>query len=216
MALGQRRPRDVIHHSDQSLPRRRPGQPVHLARVRQALQGSRRAALNGLGRRRWSLSSGRRSRTRGTMPCARASLLPSNANYSSGAVWSLRSRHAWPASASSKASTIPPGGIPPWGIARPFATNRRCKQTDSPPPPEPSTEPGQLQSRAIGARPASLLTALLERVPISGSSATRRATVRSATPLISRQARSSLCHSGSVAISLPICSPIALIWRAIS
>ena len=25
MALGQRRPRDVIHHSDQSLPRRRPG-----------------------------------------------------------------------------------------------------------------------------------------------------------------------------------------------
>src|SRR3954453_8713574 len=55
-------------------------------------------------------------------------------------------------------------------------------------------------SRAIGARPASLLTALLERVPISGSSALRRATVRSATPLISRQARSSLCHSGSVAI----------------
>src|SRR3954449_10721879 len=42
-------------------------------------------------------------------------------------------------------------------------------------------------SRAIGARPASLLTALLERVPISGSSAIRRATVRSATPLISRQ-----------------------------
>src|SRR4051794_14614163 len=69
-----------------------------------------------------------------TMPCARASLPPSNANCSSDAVSLPRSRHAWPASASSKASTIPPGGTPPWGIARPFATNRRCKQTDSPPP----------------------------------------------------------------------------------
>src|SRR3954464_7457515 len=49
---------------------------------------------------------------------------------------------------------IPPGGTPPWGIARPFATNRRCKQTDSPPPPEPSTKTGQLHScfgaQAIG------------------------------------------------------------------
>src|SRR6476646_5761672 len=79
-------------------------------------------------------------------PCARASLPPSNANGSSDAAVPLRSRHAWPTSASSKASTIPPGGTPPWGIARPVATNSRCKQTDSPLPPEPSTKTGQLQS----------------------------------------------------------------------
>src|SRR4051794_14151275 len=78
-------------------------------------------------------------------PCVRASLPPSNANCSNGGASPRSSRHAWPASASSKASTIPPGGTPPWGIARPFATNRRCKQTDSPPPPEPSTKSGQLQ-----------------------------------------------------------------------
>src|SRR4051812_39756865 len=86
-----------------------------------------------------------------TTPCARASLPPSNANCSSGAALPHRSRHAWPASASSKASTIPPGGTPPWGIARPFATNRRCKQTDSPPPPEPSTKTGQLQPYGLEA-----------------------------------------------------------------
>src|SRR5690242_17324307 len=79
-----------------------------------------------------------------TTPCARASLPPSNANCWSGAASPHRSRHAWPASASSKASIIPPGGTRLWGIARPFATNRRCKHTDSPPAPEPSTEPGQL------------------------------------------------------------------------
>jgi transposase InsO family protein len=141
MALGQRRPREVMHHSDQAF---RPGKPIYLAGFRQALQGSRRTARDGLGRGRRSLSSGRRSRTRGTTPCARASLPPSNANCSSGAASPHKSRHAGPASASSKASTIPLGGIPPWGIARPLATNKRCKQTDSPPPPEPSTKSGHV------------------------------------------------------------------------
>ena len=42
MAVAQRRPGDVIHHSDQ-------GKPIHILGVRQALQGSR-AALDGLGR----------------------------------------------------------------------------------------------------------------------------------------------------------------------
>jgi putative transposase len=46
MAVGQRRPRDVIHHSDQGT------QAIHVVGVRQALQGSRRSALHGLGRRR--------------------------------------------------------------------------------------------------------------------------------------------------------------------
>jgi transposase InsO family protein len=74
MAVGQRRPRDVIHHSDQGT------QAIHVVGVRQALQGSRRSALHGLGRRRRSLPSGRRSRTRGTTPCARASSQRSSAN----------------------------------------------------------------------------------------------------------------------------------------
>src|SRR4051794_28326831 len=134
MALGQRRPREVIHHSDQSLPRRRPG----VANIPRWL--SARAARKPACGLRWA-----RSGMPMTTPCARASLPPSNANCSSGAALPHRSRHAWPASASSKASTIPPGGTPPSGIARPFATNRRCKQTDSPLPPEPSTKTGQLQ-----------------------------------------------------------------------
>src|ERR1700738_4112986 len=45
MAIGQRRPHGVIHHSDQ-------GSPVYLAGIRQTLQGSRRAAVDGIGRRR--------------------------------------------------------------------------------------------------------------------------------------------------------------------
>src|SRR4051794_30893812 len=73
-------------------------------------------------------------------------------------------------------------------------------------------------SWAIGARPASLLTALPDRVPILGNSAIRSATVRSATPLISRlisrQASASLRHSGSPAISAAMALPIVLIWRA--
>src|SRR3954452_11974477 len=134
MALGQRRPRDVIHHSDQSLSRRRPG----AANIPRWLSAS--AARKPAYGPRWA-----RSGTLTITPCARASLPPSNANYSSDVALPLRSRHAWSASASSRASTIQPGGTPPWGIARPFATNRRCKQTDSPPPPEPSTKTGQLQ-----------------------------------------------------------------------
>jgi putative transposase len=45
MALKQRRPTNVIHHSDQ-------GCQAHLGRVRQAVPGRRRPALDGLGRRR--------------------------------------------------------------------------------------------------------------------------------------------------------------------
>src|SRR3954452_15648550 len=134
MALGQRRPRDVIHHSDQSLSRRRPG----AASIPRWLSAS--AARKPAYGPQWAQSG-----TLTITPCARASLPPSNANCSSDAALPLRSRHAWPASASSKASTISPDDTPPWGVARPSATNRRCKQTDSPPPPEPSTKPGQLQ-----------------------------------------------------------------------
>ena len=58
-----------------------------------------------------------------------------------------------------------------------------------------------------GRSPASLAAALFDSVPISGSSAIRRATVRSATPLMVRKAASSFCHSGSLSIRLhdPVC-----------
>jgi putative transposase len=46
MAIGQRQPTDVIHHSDQG------SHPLHLARVRRPLPGSGRASVNGIGRRR--------------------------------------------------------------------------------------------------------------------------------------------------------------------
>jgi len=44
MALGQRRPHNVIHHSGQGT------QAIHVSGVRQTMQGSRRAAVHGVGR----------------------------------------------------------------------------------------------------------------------------------------------------------------------
>ena len=44
MAIGQRRPDGVIHHSDQ-------GSPIHIVGVRQTLQGGWCPAVNGIGRR---------------------------------------------------------------------------------------------------------------------------------------------------------------------
>jgi putative transposase len=49
IAIYQRKPLGVIHHSDQPALRSR-GQPVHLAGVREPLSGDRRATFHGLGR----------------------------------------------------------------------------------------------------------------------------------------------------------------------
>ena len=46
MAIGQRKPRDVIHHSDDDR------FPIYVRRLRSAMPGSGRAAVNGVGRRR--------------------------------------------------------------------------------------------------------------------------------------------------------------------
>lgn len=75
MALLTRRPKAVIHHSDQRF-------AIHLGRVRPALPRCRRASLDGFGGRCGSLPTGRRSRTRGTMRCARASSPRWNASCS--------------------------------------------------------------------------------------------------------------------------------------
>src|SRR5690242_1362652 len=87
MALGQRRPRDVIHHSDKA------------ANIPRSLSAN--AARKPACGPQWA-----RSGTRTTTPYARASLPPSNENCSNGAASPHKSRRGWPASASSKASTI--------------------------------------------------------------------------------------------------------------
>ena len=90
-----------------SATRRDPSIPTRVANIPRSHSASAaRKPACGL---RWA-----RSGTLTITPCARASSPPSNANCSSGAALPHRSRHAWPASASSKASTIPPGGTPPW------------------------------------------------------------------------------------------------------
>ena len=58
------------------------------------------------------------------------------------------------------------------------ATTNRIERTPSRPPRRDRRPSCLPLSLAIGANPASLATALLERVPISGISAMRRATVR--------------------------------------
>ena len=69
-------------------------------------------------------------------------------------------------------------------------------------------------SLAIGARPTSFAMALLEMVPISGSSAMMRATLRSATHLIDRKTLSRFRHKGSWSRSAAIMASSSRIWRA--
>src|SRR5579859_2624983 len=72
-------------------------------------------------------------------------------------------------------------------------------------PPRTALFPSRLPlSCASGATPANFDTALLDNVPISGRSASTRATVRPATPLIERNASSNFCHSGSLANNVAI------------
>ncbi len=103
MALGQRRPSDVIHHSDQG------SQYTSIAfgaRCRQAGVGPP-----------WD-----RSATAMIMRCARASSPPLNANSSTRTASGLRPRRAWPSSSSSKDGTIPAGGTRPSATCRPSTT----------------------------------------------------------------------------------------------
>ena len=106
MAIGQRRPGDVIHHSDQ-------GSAIHVTGVRRALPGNGRAAA---GSGRWAMPT--------TTPCARAFSPRWNVSYWSGAGSRPRRRPKWPASALSKAGTIPFGCTPRWVTARPWHTKR--------------------------------------------------------------------------------------------
>jgi len=103
MALTQRRPINVIHHSDQG----------HSTRP-WLLDFDARKPVYG---HRWA-----RSAMLMTMPCARASSRRSNASCSTGGSSRPRRRLAWQSSSSSRAGTIPVGGILRLDTCRPSTT----------------------------------------------------------------------------------------------
>ena len=105
MAIGQRRPADVIHHSDQGSNTRR-WRSADVA---------------------WKRVCGRpwvRSATLTITPCAKASSRHLNASFWSSAGSRLRPRRRWPASALSKVGTTPSACIPRWLTARPWPTKQ--------------------------------------------------------------------------------------------
>ena len=135
MAVGQRRPKDVIHHS-------RPGQPIYLAGLRQALQRGRRAALDGIGRRRLRQRHGRELLRHPRMRAARPP-----------PVQHPRPRRGWPASASSRAWYNPRRRHSAPGLPLARSTyeadmqatmTEHCRQAH-----KPSTKPGQSQDTQL-------------------------------------------------------------------
>ena len=134
-ALGQRRPREVIHHSDQG------SQYTSLAFGKRCKKAGVRPSMGSIGD---AYDNALCQSFCATLECE------------------LLERRRFAAQVEARMACFrfiegfynPTRRHSPSGIARPFATNRRCKQTDSPPAPEPSTEPGQLQS-GIGCASAS-------------------------------------------------------------
>jgi len=108
MAVGQRRPKDVIHHSDQG------------SQIRQwhSASGVARPAFGP----RWD-----RSVMPMTTPWPRASFPPSRPNSSAAAGSHLKPKLGWPASATSRVGTIRPGCIPVWDTGRQQPTKPTCR-----------------------------------------------------------------------------------------
>jgi transposase InsO family protein len=127
MAIGQRRPRKVIHHSDRD-------------RNTPLLPSATAAAKLGCGPR-WD-----RSATPMTTPWPRASSPHSNARCCRGGASSRRPKPAWHASASSRASTTRSACIPPWVTNRRSTTRRHrpknSKRLRNQPSPETVHENG--------------------------------------------------------------------------
>ena len=105
MALQQRRPCDVIHHSDQGSTPRSPS----------GCDANKRVSGP-----RWA-----RSVTLTTTRCARASLRPSRPSYSSGRACEIRPRLGWPFSTSSRPGTIRTGDTRHSGQLSPLNYERR-------------------------------------------------------------------------------------------
>ena len=126
MAIGQRRPDGVIHHSDQG------SQYTSLAFGKRCKEAGVRPSMD-------------RSAMPTTTPCARASSLRSNANCWSDAGSRPRSRPRWPASASSKVGTTRCGCTQPSATARQWPMKRRwrrSRQNRNHPSPTPLYETG--------------------------------------------------------------------------
>ena len=104
MALWQRRPDGVIHHSDRD--RSTPRSPS-------ASDAGTPACA----------PPPDRSGIATTMRCARASSRPSNASCSSAGGSGLMPKQGWPSSSSSRAGTIRDGATPPSDICHPSTTN---------------------------------------------------------------------------------------------
>jgi integrase-like protein/helix-turn-helix protein len=107
MALGQRQPRDVVHHSDQG------------SQYTPSVPAAARPACA----HRWA-----RSAMPTTMPCARVSSPPWNANSWTAGASTPGPRRAWRSLASSRAGTIRAGAIPPSATSRPSILRRRKRR----------------------------------------------------------------------------------------
>ena len=103
MAIGQRRPNSVIHHSDQG------SQYTSLAFGNRCREAGVRPSMGTVGEA--SL----------TMPCARVSSRRSNASCSTGAGSPPKLKRGWPSSASSKAGTTRSGCAAFLGYRSPMA-----------------------------------------------------------------------------------------------
>ena len=106
MAIGQRRPVNVIHHSDQGL------QYTSIVFGARCKEAGVRPSMGWL-----AMPT--------TMQCVKASSPPSNANCWIGASSAPRPGHAWRSSSSSKAGTIQADDIRPLDISRISTTERR-------------------------------------------------------------------------------------------
>ena len=108
MAIGQRRPKDVIHHSDQG------SQYTSVAFGKRCGEAGVRPSMG-------------RSVMPMTTPWPRASFPPSRPSCSVAAGSHPRPKPGWPASAISRAGTIRRGCIPVWDTGRQQPTKPTCR-----------------------------------------------------------------------------------------
>src|SRR5580658_1212627 len=138
-------------------------------------------------------------RVRGVSDCLACQAGHSSWRRTSRAFALRRTRSLWASAVRTAFFALPASVNLLWNAAKSAsyrrtisATTKRMERTVLRPPLMDRLPTRLPVSWASGARPTSLLMALAESSPISGNSAIRRATVRSATPLIVRKSSSSL------------------------
>ena len=108
MAVGQRRPKDVIHHSDQG------SQYTSVAFGKRCGEAGVRPSMGSVG-------------DAYDNAMAESFFPPSRPSCSAAAGSHHRPKPGWPASATSRAGTIPRGCIPVWGTGRQQPTKPTCR-----------------------------------------------------------------------------------------